>query len=269
MVLFLLGLIVLLSLFTKNFSTYIKENLSFDIILNEDIKESQNKDFQAKLKTASFVKSVKYISKEDAMLQLKDELGQDPRELLGFNPLPSLLEVKLNSEYAHPDSIEVIEKSIRGMSANIQNIQYRKDLMKVVNDNTKKIGVSILGLAGLLLIISYALISNTIRLMIYSKRFLIHTMKLVGATSGFIRRPFIRTNIISGIIASFIAIGLIIWLLHYISNEITDLTGMLDLNSLLIVFTSVLIFGVVISAVAAWMAVGKYLRMKVNDLYYV
>ncbi|GHU90071.1 cell division protein FtsX [Bacteroidia bacterium] len=268
LVLFLLGLVVLLSLFANNFSTYVKENLSFDIVLNDDTSAEQVKKLQNTLNKASYVKSVKFISKEDAASQLEKDLGQSPEELLGFNPLPAILEVRLNSEYATTDSIAVIEKNVRNMSANIQEVQYRKDLIQMVNENMKRIGLIILGMAILLLIISYALINNTIRLMIYSKRFLIHTMKLVGATNGFITKPFVRSNILSGIIAAFIAIGLIIWLLYYIAKDIIDFTQLIDTNNLLIVFASVLVFGVLISVVATWMAVNKYLRMRVDDMYY-
>lgn len=268
LVLFLLGLVVLLSLFANNFSTYVKENLSFDIVLNDDMSAEQVKKLQNTLHAASYVKSVKFISKEDAASQLEKDLGQSPEELLGFNPLPAMLEVRLNSEYATTDSIAVIEKNVRNMSANIQEVQYRKDLIQMVNENMKRIGLIILGMAILLLIISYALINNTIRLMIYSKRFLIHTMKLVGATNGFITKPFVRSNILSGIIAAFIAIGLIIWLLYYIAKDVIDFTQLIDTNSLLIVFASVLVFGVLISVVATWMAVNKYLRMRVDDMYY-
>lgn len=268
LVLFLLGLVVLLSLFANNFSTYVKENLSFDVVLNDEMNIDQIKKLQRTLTTTTYVKSVRYISKEDAASQLEKDLGQSPEKLLGFNPLPAILEVKLNSEYATNDSITLIDKSIRNMSTNIQDIQYRKDLIQMVNDNMRKIGFVILGMAVLLLIISFALINNTIRLMIYSKRFLIHTMKLVGATNGFITRPFIGSNILSGIIASFIAIGLIIWLLYYVAKDVIDFTKLIDTNTLIIVFASVLAFGVIISIVATWMAVSKYLKMHVDDMYY-
>ncbi len=268
LVLFLLGLIVLLSLLANNFSTYVKENLSFNIVLNDDVSDAQVNKLQKTLNSASYVKSVKFISKEEAAIQLKKELGQSPEELLGFNPLPAILEVKLKSDYASADSIALIEKSIHGISANIQDVQYNKDLIQYVNENMKRIGLIILGTAILLLFISYALINNTIRLMIYSKRFLIHTMRLVGATNGFITRPFIRSNILSGVIAAFIAIGLISWLLFYASKDMIDFSKLIDMSSLLIVFVSVLVFGITISIVATWMAVHRYLNMDVNDMYY-
>ena len=268
LVLFLLGLIVSLSLFATNFSIYVKENLSFKVILDDNMNSTQIDSLQKTLNSKTYVKSIDYISKDDAAAQLKQELGQSPEELLGFNPLPAILEVKLNSNYASTDSIALIEKNIRDISVNINDVQYHKDLIQLVNDNMQKISLLILGMAILLLFISYALINNTIRLMIYSKRFLIHTMRLVGATNGFIIRPFIRANIFSGIISAFIAIGLIIWLLYYISKDIADISEWISVDSLLIVFASVLVFGIVISIVATWMAVRRYLRMNINDMYY-
>ncbi len=268
LVLFLLGLVVLLSLFANNFSTYVKENISFDIVLNDDVSDVQVKKLQQTLNSATYIKSVEFISKEQAAAQLEKDLGQSPEELLGFNPLPAIIEVKLDSRYATTDSITLIEKNFRNMSTNIQDVQYHKDLIKLINENMKKISLIILGLAVLLLIISYALINNTIRLMIYSKRFLIHTMRLVGATNGFITKPFIRSNIFSGIIAAFIAIGLIAWLMYYVNQNTVDTSKWIDINSLLIVFGSVLAFGIIISIVSTWMAVNRYLRMNINDMYY-
>ncbi len=268
LVLFLLGLVVLLLLFANNFSTYVKENLSFDIVLNDDISDVQLKKLQQTLNSTTYAKSVTYRSKEEAAELLKNDLGQSPEELLGFNPLPATFEVKLKSDYVDADSIALIEKSVRNMSTNIQDVAYHKDLIQLVNENMKKIGLMILGIAILLLFISYALINNTIRLMIYSKRFLIHTMRLVGATNSFITRPFIRSNILSGIIAAFIAIGLLSWLLFYVAKDIENFQEYINIDSLLVVFASVLIFGIVISIIATWMAVNKYLRMNVNDMYY-
>ena len=268
LVLFLLGLIVSLSLFASNFSVHIKENLSFKVVLDDSMSNEQISKLQQMLNSKTYVKSIDYISKDDAAAQLKQELGQSPEELLGFNPLPAILEVKLNSNYASTDSVALIEKSIRDISVNINDVQYHKDLIQIVNDNMKTISLLILGMAVLLLIISYALISNTIRLMIYSKRFLIHTMRLVGAKNGFIIRPFIRSNVYSGIISALIAIGMICWLLYYISNNVADISKWINTNSLLIIFVSILVFGIIISIVATWIAVKRYLRMNVDDMYY-
>ena len=267
LVLFLLGLIIILSLFANNLSNYVKETLSFDIILQDNITESQIKDLQRKLEQTSFAKSVTYISKEDALRQLERDLGENQEDFLGFNPLSSIMVVHLNAQYANVDSLIVIETQVGAFSNEIKEIEYRKPLLHLVNENITKIGFILLLIAIPLLLISFALISNTIQLMIYSKRFLIYTMQLVGAKKGFIRKPFIRSNIISGIIAAIIASGLLYWLLHYILNDLPTNMEIFDLHSMLIVFGSVLVLGVVISIVATYFAVNKYVSADINDLH--
>jgi len=269
LVLFLLGLIILLSLFAKNLSDYVLENLSFDIVLSENMKADQIDRLQKQLEVRSFAKSVEYISKEDAAIQLEEELGQNPEEFLGFNPLPALLVVHLNADYAQADSISVIEQQIKGLSADIKGIEYQEELINLVNNNLAKVGVVLFGIAALLMVISFALINNTIRLMVYSKRFLIHTMKLVGATNGFIRKPFIKSNIALGIIAAFIAMVLLIWFLFYFIEGVNEISGMISWESMGLVFVSTLILGVLISWVATYFAVNKYLHMRGDELYYL
>ncbi|MDR3218701.1 MAG: permease-like cell division protein FtsX [Dysgonamonadaceae bacterium] len=269
LVLFLLGLIILLTLFAGNLSSYVKERFSFDIILNEEVKHTQVTDLMKKLEKTVFVKSTEYISKADAAKQLEEDLGQNPEDFLGFNPLPEMIVVHLNSRYANTDSLFVVESQIKGFSTNIKDIEYRKELMEIVNDNLRNAGIILLGLTALLLIISFALINNTIRLTVYSKRFLIHTMKLVGATAGFIRKPFIRAQVVSGIIAAIIANGLLFWLLYYISNDLGNLSELVNANTLYIVFGGVFVLGILISVAATFSAVNKYIRMDEGDLYYI
>jgi len=269
LVLFLLGLIIMLGLLAKNLSSYVKESLSFDIILSDEIKDTEVDRIIKKLNAADFVKSTEYISKGAAAKQLEAEIGQNPEEFLGFNPLPGLIVVHLHSEYTHPEKFSEVENQMKGLSPDISNIEYRKELMTLVNDNFRKISIILLGLAVLLLIISFALINNTIRLSVYSNRFLIHTMKLVGATAGFIRKPFIRTQILSGIIASVIAIALLFGGLFYIANGIVEIRGLIDHNSMLIIAGSVFILGIFISLSATYFAVNRYLRMEGDDLFFI
>ena len=155
---------------------------------------------QKTLDALPYIKSTEYISKEQAVKELEEELGENPETFLGFNPLQASIEVKLHSEYANVDSLQLIEKKIKKYTS-VSDLLYRKDMMQMVNDNVKRVSLILLTLAVMLMAISFVLISNTIRLLIYSKRFLIHTMKLVGATPGFIRRPFVRYNVVSGIFA--------------------------------------------------------------------
>ena len=267
-VLFLLGLILLIGMLGNKLSVYVKENLSFSIVLKDNQKETEIKKMQKSLDALPFIKSTEYISKEQAAKELEEELGENPETFLGFNPLQASIEVKLHSEYANPDSLQVIEKKIRNYTS-VSELLYRKDMMEMVHNNMKRLGLILLTLAAVLMIISFVLISNTIRLLIYSKRFLIHTMKLVGATSGFIRRPFVKYNIVSGIFASILAILMLTGALYYLQNELKGFIQILDMQTLLLVYVAVFALGIVLSVIATIFAVNKYLRMGVDKLYYI
>ena len=208
LVLFILGIMVLMGFLATNLSRHVKENIGFSIVLNESAGERQVHQLQRMLERSKYVKAAQYISKEDALKEVMIELGENPEDVLGVNPLQSSIEVKLKADYANTDSLAVIEKNLRGQVI-VSDILYQKDLIQSVNDNMSRIGLVLLALAIVLMLISFALISNTIRLGAYSKRFLIHTMKLVGATPAFIRRPFIVSNVINGIVASVIAMLLL------------------------------------------------------------
>ncbi|MDR1556458.1 MAG: permease-like cell division protein FtsX [Tannerellaceae bacterium] len=268
LVLFLLGLIFLMALLGNQLSDYVKENISFSVLLKDDIREADIKRIQKNLDELPFIKSTEYISKEQAAKELEDELGENPETFLGFNPLQASIEVKLYSEYANTDSLPIIEKRLRAYTS-VSDLLYRKDMMQTVNDNMKRVSVVLLTLALMLMAISFVLISNTIRLLIYSKRFLIHTMQLVGATAGFIRRPFINHNVVSGMLASILAILMLISALYYLQRELAGFVQMLDTGLLLLVFVTVFILGIAISVVATVLAVNRYLRMEVDKLYYI
>ncbi|MDD2437947.1 MAG: permease-like cell division protein FtsX [Massilibacteroides sp.] len=268
LVLFLFGLVFLIGLLGNKLSVYVKENLSFSILLKDNQKESEIKRIQKTLDAQPFIKSTVYISKEQAARELEDELGEDPEGFLGFNPLKASIEVKLHSQYANPDSMAVIEKKIKSYTS-VSELLYRKDMMELVNENIRKVGLILFGLAVVLMTISFVLISNTIRLLIYSKRFLIHTMKLVGATPGFIRAPFIRYNMISGIFAAFLAILMLTAALYYLQSELTGFIQILDMPMLLAVYAIVLLLGIILSVSATIVSVNKYLRLGVDKLYYI
>ena len=269
LVLFILGIVVLMGILATRLSMYVKENMGFSIVLKENVKESQVKKLQKKLDIAPYVRATQYISKEDALKELEVELGENPKDLLGFNPLQASIEVKLRSDYAHPDSLVWIEKGLRKGTVAIDDIVYQKDLIQLVNDNIRRISFMLLGLAVVLMLISFALISNTIRLGAYSKRFIIHTMKLVGATPAFIRKPFIISNIINGSIGAFIAMALLSGCVYYLLTEFDNLYTLIDISSLFWVFVIVLLLGVVLTAISAWFAVNRYIRMDRDNLYYV
>ena len=263
LVLFILGIMVLMGFLATNLSRHVKENIGFSIVLNESAGERQVHQLQRMLERSKYVKAAQYISKEDALKEVMIELGENPEDVLGVNPLQSSIEVKLKADYANTDSLAVIEKNLRGQVI-VSDI-----LIQSVNDNMSRIGLVLLALAIVLMLISFALISNTIRLGAYSKRFLIHTMKLVGATPAFIRRPFIVSNVINGIVASVIAMLLLSGCIYYLMSEMENFTTLLSVPMMVLVFLSVLILGIILTAVSAYWAVNRYIRMDRDDLYYI
>ena len=218
LVLLLLGMVVFFVLSANNLSRYVRENISFSVLISDDMKETDALKFQKKLNEEPFVKETSYISKDQALKEQTEAMGTDPAEFLGYNPFTASIEIKLNADYAHSDSISWIEQKIM-QNKKVMEINYPQDLLDAVNSNIRKISFLLLGLAALLTLISFALINNTIRLAIYSKRFLIHTMKLVGASWGFIRRPFLVRNIWIGVLAAAMAdaalIGMAYGLVRY------------------------------------------------------
>lgn len=266
LVLLLLGMVVFFVLAAHNLSVYVKENINFSIVISDDMKERDILRLQKSLNGESFVKSTEYISKKQALKEQTEAMGTDPQEFLGYNPFSASIEVKLKSDYANADSIAKIEKQIR-KNTDIQDVLYQKDLVDAVNDNIRKISLLLLGLAVILAMISFALINNMIRLSIYSKRFLIHTMKLVGASWSFIRRPFLRRNFWIGVLAAGLADGLLWAAATWLVEQEPELIKVITPEVMLLVSVAVLAFGVLITWLCAFFSVNKYLRMKAGALY--
>jgi len=267
LVLFLLGLIVLLLITARSLSVYVKENISFNIMLNENMSDADIKKLQKRLDVEPYVKSTEMITKEQALNDLTKDLGEDPRVLLDYNPVRASIEVYLRSNYANKDSIAAIEKQLKNSESNINSIMYREDMIEAMNDNVRHLSLALTALAIILLVISVALINNTIQLSIYSKRFLIRTMKLVGATGSFIRKPFIRDNIFSGIIAAVLAIVALSALIYYLSSNLKDFMGVINVQSILLISVVVLVSGILITGISSYFAVNRFLNMDVDKLY--
>ena len=268
LVLLLLGLVVFFVLAANNLSVYVRENINFSVLISDDMKETDILKLQKRLNNEPFVKETEYISKKQALKEQTEAMGTDPQEFLGYNPFTASIEIKLHSDYANSDSIAKIEKLIK-RTTNIQDVLYQKDLIDAVNENIRNISLVLLGLAIMLTFISFALINNTIRLAIYSKRFLIHTMKLVGASWGFIRRPFLKRNIWSGVLAAFIADTILMGAAYWLVSYEPELIRVITPEVMLLVSGAVLVFGVVITFLCAYLSINKYLRMKASTLYYV
>lgn len=266
MVLLLLGMVVFFVLSAGNLSVYVRENISFSALLNDDMKENDILKFQKALDAQPYVKSTTYISKEQALLEETEAMGTDPQEFIGYNPFTASIEINLNSAYANSDSLAWVEKDIL-QRGKVLEIIYPEALIDTVNKNVRKISLVLLGLAGLLMIISFSLINNTIRLTIYAKRFLIHTMKLVGADWKFIRRPFLIHNLWVGLISGLLANGLLMtggyWLVEYEPQ----LIHIINTDMMLVVMAAVMVFGISIAVLCAYISINRYLRMKTDTLY--
>ena len=266
LVLFLVGLVSLLLFVARDMSVFVKENINLSIVLNDEIDQSYTKRIEKYLKSSAFTKSVDYVSKEDALKDHIASLGEDPQDFLGYNPLKASLEVKLKANYANTDSVAVIESKL-GAFEYIDRIAYQKDMVSLVNENVRKVSLVLLGLAVVLLIVSIALINNTVRLSVYSNRFLINTMKLVGATHSFIRKPYIVKGMLNGLIAALIALVLLAGMIYYILYEFGMQAAALNPVSALFVALIVIVTGIILTAVSSYFAVGRYLKMNTNDMY--
>lgn len=268
LVLLLLGLVVFFVLAAHNLSIYVRENINFSVLISDDMKEADILKLQKRLDKEPFVKQTEYISKKQALKEQTEAMGTDPEEFLGYNPFTASIEIKLHSDYANSDSIAKIEKLIK-KNTNIQEVLYQRELIDLVNENIRNISLVLLTLAVVLTIISFALINNTIRLAIYSKRILIHTMKLVGASWGFIRRPFLRRNIWSGVLAGIMADAILMGTAYWLVSYEPELIRVITPEVMLLVSGSVLVFGIIITFLCAYLSINKYLRMKASTLYYI
>lgn len=266
MVLVLLGMVVFFVLSAHNLTTHMKENLTVTVMLKDSVSLNDARHFCRDLYHRPYSHNIDYISKEQAKREQVKELGSDPTEFLGFNPFPATLEIKLNADYANRDSLKWIAKEIR-KDSRVSDLAYMEDLMDKVNVNLSRVSLILLVLAVLLTFVSFSLISNTVRLSVYANRFVIHTMKLVGASWGFIRRPFLRQAMGVGLIAAILAIAILgacyyaLWVIQPGVDEIVTW------QVLSITAGAVLLFGLIITALCAWLAVNKFLRMRARELY--
>lgn len=263
----MLGLLGIIILNTRKLADNVKENIGFQVILNESAKEVDVAKLQKTLDASEYVRSTEFVTKEEAAEKLQKDLGEDFIGFLGFNPLLSSIHVNLKAEYANADSLAWIEKDMLETKL-VKEVIYQKSLVSMINENVQKISLVILGFSSLLMIIALALINNTIRLSIYSKRFIIKTMQLVGATQGFIRRPFVFAGIRHGVYGALIAIAMLIGVLYITQKQLPELKELQDQNMLLTLFGIVIVLGIIISWISTSLAVRKYLRLKSDDLYF-
>ena len=266
LVLLMLGMLGLILVHAKNLSNYVKENIVLNIIVDEGAKETDILSLQKELNNNNWVKQTQYISKEIAQHSLTKDLGEDFVNFLGYNPLLSAIDVYMKADYANNQNIKTLTEKIQ-KNPLVKEVVYQSSLIDMVNKNINTIGIIVLGFAIILLIIAVALINNTIRLVIFSQRFLIKSMQLVGATKNFIRKPFIFIAALHGLIASFISIIILLGLLYYSQKEIPEILILRNYTEFGFVFLGLAGIGIFITALSTHFAVSRYLRLKIYDLY--
>ncbi len=266
LVLILLGMVVFSVLSARNLSSYVKENLTVTMMLGEDITDPEARKLCNDLRKNSYISHITYISKEQALKEQTEAMGTDPSEFIGMNPFVPSIELQLKAQYANTDSLKWIASGLKS-DKRVTDITYPQDLMDSVNNNLNKINLVLLILAVLLTCVSFSLINNTVRLGMYARRFTIHTMKLVGASWGFIRRPFLGNAVGIGLLAALLADGVLaagVYALYtYESGVLTVITWQV----MAITGGAVFLFGVLITLLCAYVSVNKFLRMKAGDLY--
>ena len=263
LVLFIVGLLGLILINAQRLTDYVKENIGFTIMLKDGITEIQTSTFQKKLEVENFTKSVNFISKEQATQELKTDLGEDFVEFLGYSPLLSSIDVKLNADYANTDSLQQITAELMADPV-VFEAYYQKDLVDKLNSNVKRLSFFLLVFCILLFFIAFVLINNTIRLSVYSKRFLIRTMRLVGATDSFIQKPFLIKGLYQGFYSSIFAVFMMIGALQLVQEDALNID---DLKIIGIVFILIFLSGLILSLFSTFFAVKKYLQLNENELY--
>lgn len=267
LVLFLFGLLGLLLINAKQLSNYVMENVGITLILKENTREVDVLKLQKSLEATSFIKSTRFVDRETAAEELKKDLGEDFVDFLGYNPLLSSIDVKVHAEFANPESLTRLETQFLKFPE-VQEVYYQRNLVKQLNSNVQKLSLIILVLSVLMFTIFVALIDNTIRLSIYSKRYLINSMQLVGATRSFIRFPFIVKSVMHGIYGAIIACFILLMIFFSYQMELNDLIDFQDSTSLALLIGGIFVFGIVMTALSTYFAVNKFLRMKFDQLYY-
>jgi cell division transport system permease protein len=263
----MLGTIGILLLTAHRISKYVKENIGFSVFLKDQAKEADIYRLQKTLDAEPYVRATRYVDKEDAAKEFIKEMGEDFTGFLGFNPLSSSIEVRLDARYANNDSIQRIETRLQTFDE-VKEVSYQKSMIHLINENIEKISLFILVFSALLVIIAVSLINNTIRLSVYSRRLLIRTMQLVGATNSFIRKPFLWRSALHGIYSAFIAMVILVLSLYWAEGQLEGILSVHDVQILGGLFLIVFFLGITLSWISTFFAVNKYLNIKTDNIYY-
>jgi len=267
LVLFLVGLLGVVVLKTKALGQHFKEQVILNVFLNDAINVDTLAQFQNLLLKKDYTKSIDFISKEDAAKLMQEEIGQDFLEFLGTNPLKDVINLHLKSDFVTAEKMIEIEKYLLKNEL-VHEVSYNKPLIDLLNKNINRISLWVLIFSGLLTLIAVVLINSSIRLSVYSKRFIIKTMQMVGATKGFIRRPFIWTSIKLGIFGALLAILALTGLSYYIEQQVPEIKILDNIELLGIVFGGVLLLGILITWISTFFATRRFLNLRTDELYY-
>jgi cell division transport system permease protein len=267
LVLIMLGTLALILINAGRLSEYVREKIGFTVVLHDDLKEVDIIRLQKTFNATHYVKSTRYIDKETAARELTGELGEDFTGFLGYNPLFASFDVKLVARYTSPDSMLMLEQEFLEYPE-VKEVYYQKNLVSVINQNVKKISLVLLIISGFLIFIFVALINNTIRISIYSQRFIINTMQMVGASHSFIRRPFLQQSLHWGIYGALIANVVVLVGFYTYKKELTGIISTGDISIAVFVFALVILLGMIISYLSTWFALNKFLRLKFDELFY-
>ncbi|MDL2231394.1 permease-like cell division protein FtsX [Porphyromonadaceae bacterium OttesenSCG-928-L07] len=266
LVLVVVGVLFFMLLNARIISNHVRENIGFSIIVKDNVNDAEIKKLQKILDTKPFVSSSEFISKAEAARNFKAELGEDFEQVLGYNPLRSSIEIKLNHRYANNDSLAKLEKNLADYEI-IQEVSYQKNLVEFINENIRKISIILLIAGAALVLISFTLIRNTIHLAVYAQRFLIKTMQLVGAKAFFICKPFIRDSMWFGFFGSMFANLILLSGVYFLQKEIGSVINIMNREVVIVMVVFVFLSGILLSFFSSWLSVNKYLRRDLNSLY--
>lgn len=267
LVLLIVGVIGVLAVNASAVSSYFKENIRVSVIFEKGTPDSEAQTFMKIVEKESYVKRAEFVSKERGAEEMKSMLGDDFMEVFDVNPIPLSVDLYLKAEYLESDSLKTISAKLSDMP-DVREVAYQESLVKVINQNLEKIGVVLSVVLALLLFISFVLINNTVRLNVYSKRFTIQTMKLVGAKRSFIRRPFIRQGIYQGMIAGGISAIMLVAALFVVKSDINQLFVIFDMKLIALVLVGVILAGITICLISTWIVVNKLLSASADEIYY-
>jgi len=264
LVLFLLGIQGVILIHAHKLSRYVRENISVTVVLKDTARDADIARLQKQLDFSPAVKSTVFVSKDEAAAQLTEELGEDFIDFIGYNPLSASIEIRLNAEYANNDSMAILVEQLMQISE-VQEVYYQKNLVQIINDNVRRISVVLLSISAIILLIAIALINNTIRLSVYSKRLLIKSMQLVGATQSFIRKPYIRRGILQGVIGAFLSSVMVGFMLYHLQSFAPEIITIKDIDWYLLLFAGIFAIAIIFTWLSSYFAVRRFLKMS-NDL---